>query len=41
MIRTTDRVAGNPFKLGASRQTPFVLPPEQADLGSLVKQLPH
>jgi hypothetical protein len=39
IIRTKERTAGNPFRLGASRQTPFILPPDETDLASLMKQI--
>lgn len=36
MIRTKERMAGNPFRLGFSPQTPFILPPDETDLANLL-----
>jgi hypothetical protein len=39
MIRTKERMAGNPFRLGLSPQTPFILPPDETDLANLLGQV--
>jgi hypothetical protein len=39
MIRTKERMAGNPFRLGLSPQTPFILRPDETDLATLLRQV--
>lgn len=41
MIRTKERSPGNPFRLGLSPQTPFILSPGAADLATLLRQVRH
>jgi hypothetical protein len=38
MIRTKERVPGNPFRLGLSAKIPFILSPQETDLASLLAQ---
>jgi hypothetical protein len=41
ILRTKERVPGNPFRLGLSPQTPFILSPQETDLKSLLSQIRH